>query len=226
MFESTPSLADIAAVTKDNDGFGGNNGWWILIILFAIFGGWGNGSYGNNNCVGTNGIASTADVQRGFDNTEVNNKLNTIGNGIADLGYAVSNQFAAAELSRQNLQGALMGQLYNNSINDLQNYNAMQSALQNCCCQNREAIAQVRFDNATNTCAITTAINNAAQQIMQNDNANYRLLHDENVAMQLEAKNDKIADLQTQIQALNLTASQVAQNAYLISQLKTTTATA
>lgn len=39
MFNSSmPSLSDIAAVTN-NDGFGGNNGWWILIILFAIFGG-------------------------------------------------------------------------------------------------------------------------------------------------------------------------------------------
>lgn len=48
MNNTSPSLADIAAVAKDNDGFGGNNGWWILIILFAIFGGWGNGWNGNN----------------------------------------------------------------------------------------------------------------------------------------------------------------------------------
>lgn len=45
---SAPSLADIAAVTRNNDGndgWGGNNGWWILIILFALFG-WGRGGYG------------------------------------------------------------------------------------------------------------------------------------------------------------------------------------
>ena len=46
MMNATPSLADIAAVTdgnRNNDGFGNGNGWWVLIILFAIFGGWGNG---------------------------------------------------------------------------------------------------------------------------------------------------------------------------------------
>lgn len=48
---NSPSLADIAAVTGNNkDGWGDGNGWWVLIILFAIFGGWGNGfggGYGN-----------------------------------------------------------------------------------------------------------------------------------------------------------------------------------
>ena len=51
MMNVTPSLADIAAVTdgnRNNDGFGNGNGWWVLIILFAIFGGWGNGAWGRN----------------------------------------------------------------------------------------------------------------------------------------------------------------------------------
>lgn len=43
MFNSSPSLADIAAVTggNRNDGAWGDGGWWVLIILFALFGGWG-----------------------------------------------------------------------------------------------------------------------------------------------------------------------------------------
>lgn len=64
---SAPSLADIAAVTKDGngDGWGNGNGWWVLIILFAIFGGWGNGWGGQ----GRNGesCATNGDLQRGFD---------------------------------------------------------------------------------------------------------------------------------------------------------------
>lgn len=91
---------------------------------------------------------------------------------------------------------------------------------QNCCCENKQAIAQVRYDMATQNCALQNAINQAAQQIMQNDNANYRALHDENVAIQMAAKDDRIAALTAQINALNLAASQQAQNAYLISQLK------
>lgn len=208
-----PSLADIAAVTgNNNDGFGGNNGWWVLIILFALFGGWGNGgAFGGNSGVGfTLGVPATqADVF----NQSLISKLDGVTYGIADSTYALNNAitsgFAAAELGRSNQMMA-----------DMQRDFALQQALSDCCCQNREAIAQVRFDNATNACAITTAINNAAQQIMQNDNANYRSLHDENVAMQIEAKNNKIADYQAEIASLRLTASQIAQNQYLISQLR------
>ena len=57
---NSPSLADIAAVTGNNkDGWGDGNGWWVLIILFAIFGGWGNGfggGYGNAGAAFDSGI--------------------------------------------------------------------------------------------------------------------------------------------------------------------------
>ena len=65
---ATPSLADIAEVTdgnRNNDGFGNGNGWWVLIILFAIFGGWGNGAWGRNGA--GEAPASNGDLQRGFD---------------------------------------------------------------------------------------------------------------------------------------------------------------
>lgn len=50
MFNSSPSLADIAAVTggNRNDGAWGDGGWWVLIILFALFGGWGGYGFGGN----------------------------------------------------------------------------------------------------------------------------------------------------------------------------------
>ena len=73
---------------------------------------------------------------------------------------------------------------------------------------------------ANNTCAITNAINNVGRDIVDNQNANYRALHEEIVANKIEAKNERIAEQQAQITALQLKASQEAQNAYLISQLK------
>lgn len=209
-----PSLADIAAVTNNNDGFGGNNGWWVLIILFALFGGWGNGGFGMGAGSGVGFTLGVPATQADVFNQSLVSKLDGVTYGIADSTYALNNAitsgFAAAELGR-----------CNDAMAQMQANFAIQQALSDCCCQNREAIAQVRFDNATNTCAITTAINTAAQQIMQNDNANYRALHDENVAMQIEAKNNKIADQKDEIAALRLTASQIAQNQYLISQLRT-----
>ncbi len=80
---TTPSIADNAAVTRnDRNGWGNADGWWILIILFALFGGWGNGFNGIGG-----GSRNTTDVidatlQRGFDNQSVMNKLNGIEQGI------------------------------------------------------------------------------------------------------------------------------------------------
>lgn len=77
-----------------------------------------------------------------------------------------------------------------------------------------------QYDMATNTCAIQNAIQNQTQQIIQNDNANYRQLHDEIVANRMEDLKSKIADQAQEINQLNLSASQCQQNAYLISQLR------
>lgn len=206
MFNSnTPSLSDIAAVTNNNDSFAGNNGWWVLIILLALFGGWGNGgygySYGASHGAADNYVLASdfATLQRQIDSTgsEIRQGITALGNGMSSLGYDQLSQFNGV----------------NNNISNL-GYQ-----LQQCCCDNKQAIAQVRYDMATGNCAITNAINTAAQQIMQNDNANYRQLHDENIAIQIAAKDDKIAALTAQVNQLSLAASQQAQNAYLISKL-------
>lgn len=235
---SVPSLSDIAAVTGNNrDGNGfmdGNGGWWILIILFfCVFGGFGGGwnnGYGNGGgYVAT--AATQADIQRGFDNQSVMNKLNGLENGLCDGFYAMNTavmsgtnqvQNAIQQASTANLQNTytLQQSIQADTVANMQNTNALASQLANCCCENREAIAQVRYDMATDTCAITTAINNATQNIMMNCNNNYRQLHDEIVANQIAAKDAKIADQQAMINALNLAASQQAQNAYLVEQMK------
>lgn len=88
-------------------------------------------------------------------------------------------------------------------------------------CQNREAISGVNYNMATSTNAVTTAICNAARDITENQNTNYRQLHDELVAYRMEDKDNTIAELRSQVNALNLSASQSNQNAYLVAQLKT-----
>lgn len=65
------------------------------------------------------------------------------------------------------------------------------------------------------------AISNAARDITENQNTNYRQLHDELVAYRMEDKDNTIAELRSQVNALNLSASQSNQNAYLVAQLKT-----
>lgn len=236
MFNSNmPSLSDIAAVTgnRNDGGWGDGNGWWVLIILFAIFGGWG----GNNGC-GNNGnggyaatAATQADIQRGFDTSAVTNKLNGLENGLCDGFYSMNTavmsgtntlQNAIQQASTANLQNTytLQNAIQQDTVANMQNTNSISRQLADCCCENRAAIAQVRYDNATNTCAITTAINQLGQTIIQNDNANYRALHDELVAIQMANKDAKIAELTAMNNALNLAASQQAQNAYLVEQMK------
>lgn len=83
------SLSDLAAITKDNDGLGGGNAW-ILIILFAmIFGGGifgGNGDYGRFATA-----ASQQEILFGQQFQNLDNKLDRLGNGIADATFALNN---------------------------------------------------------------------------------------------------------------------------------------
>ena len=217
---NVPSVADIAAVTGNNgnNGFANGDGWWVLIILFALFGGWGNGANGfsGNGCCNSYG----AELQRGFDNQTVINKLNGLENGICGLGYDQLNQINGVNTNIMQAAFGLNGTIQQLAVAGMQDTNALSRQLADCCCENRAAIAQVRYDMATDTCAVTNAINQMGQNIIQNDNANYRALHDELVAFQMQAKDEKIADLNAKVTALNLAASQAAQNQYLIQQLR------
>lgn len=220
---SSPSVADIAAVTGSNSGWGNGDGWWILIILFALFG-WGRG-YGNNGAFGCgcdSACATVGDIQRGFDNQGVTNKLNGIEQGLSQLGYADLNQF-------NNITNGLctLGYQTQSAVTGAQTavtgaITNLSSQLADCCCENRLATANLNAALAADTCAVTTAISQAARDITDNQNANYRALHDEIVANRMEDKNAQIQQLQSQVQALNLAQSQANQNNYLIGQLRPT----
>lgn len=224
MFNSgIPSVADIAAVTegnRNNSGWGNGEGWWIIIILFALFGGWGRGGAFGNNGGSEAACATVGDIQRGFDNQGVTNKLNGLENGICSLGYDQLAQMNGINSNISQQAFGIQNAITQQGIANMQATSALQAQLQDCCCENRAAIAQVRYDMATDTCAVTTAIANAARDITENQNANYRALHDEIVANRLEDKNAQISQLQSQVQALNLAQSQANQNRYLIDQLR------
>lgn len=220
MFEnsSAPSLSDIAAVTNSNDGFGNGNGWWVLILLFALFGGWGWG--GNQN--GTGGAqagfyATQADIQRGFDQAAM---MATVQRSVQDPGYMISNSFSQAALDRCNQQAAIMAQLNANAAAQMQSAALIQSDIAAANAMTQAAFAQTRYDMATDTCAINTNLEKAAQAIMQNDNANYRQLHDEILANRFADLQQENQQLRTQLQQEQLAASQLAQTDSIIAQLR------
>lgn len=207
-----PVMTMPVAPTSANGGFGGfgGDGWWIILFFIVLFG-WGGNGWGGNNGGVMDGYVLTSDfanIERKLDN--VNNGLcdgfyamNTgMLNGFAGVTQAVTNGFYASELSRCNQQAALMQQL-----------NAMQMQAQECCCENRAAIAQVRYDMATQACDTRNTVQNATRDIIDNANSNSRAILDFLV-------NSKMQDLQTENQNLKLAASQAAQNNYLVSQLR------
>lgn len=207
-----PVMTMPVAPTSANGGFGGfgGDGWWIILFFIVLFG-WGGNGWGGNNGGVMDGYVLTSDfanIERKLDN--VNNGLcdgfyamNTgMLNGFAGVTQAVTNGFSSSELSRCNQQAALMQQL-----------NAMQMQAQECCCENRAAIAQVRYDMATQACDTRNTVQNATRDIIDNANSNSKAILDFLV-------NSKMQDLQTENQNLKLAASQAAQNNYLVSQLR------
>lgn len=227
MFNSSaPSIADIAAVTGGgNNGWGNNgDGWWALIILFALFGGWGRGGvFGNGNgsgCGCDGACATVGDVQRGFDNQSTQQRFNGIDQGLCQLGY--DNLAQTTNLQNAVMQGnfALQQAINNATVANMQDTNALSRQLADCCCENRQAIAQVRYDMSTDTCAIQNQLQQCCCDLTNTMNANTRAITDQLNAFRMEDKNETIAELRSQVQALNLAASQQNQNRYLIDQLR------
>lgn len=207
-----PTMPVTPANSNGNSGFGwgGDGAWWIIILFLFVFCGWGGnfgGFGGGRSGSAVDGYVLTSD----FANIE--RKIDGVNNGLCDGFYqqaqlvngtnmAMANGFAQADLSRSNQQAALMQQL-----------NAMQMQAQECCCENRAAIAQVRYDMATQACDTRNTIQNTTRDIIDNANCNSKAILDFLV-------NSKMQDLQTENQNLKLAASQAAQNNYLVSQLR------
>lgn len=198
-----PMTMPVQPANNSGFGFGGDGSWFvILFLIFAMFG-WGGYGFGGNGGNGaTNGYVLTSD----FANLE--RKLDGINNGICDSTFALNNSirdgFSQAEIARCNGQMAFM-----------QQFNALQAQIANCCCENREAIAQVRYDMATQGCDTRNLIQSSTRDIVDSVNAGNRSILDFLV-------NDRMRTLEAENQSLRLSASQAAQNNYLISALRPT----
>jgi hypothetical protein len=183
-------------------GFGGDGGWWFIILFLALFCGWGGNGFGNNRG-NSGGVVDGYVLASDFANIE--RKMDLINGGLCDGFYAVNNSlltgFGNAELSRCNQQAALMQQLNNM---------AMQA--QECCCENRAAIAQVRYDMATQACDTRNTVQNSTRDIIDAMNCGFRSIDQRLTAQELAAKDAKIAEQNQQLFAAQLAASQAAQN--------------
>ena len=229
-------------VMYGNGGFGGNNGflggdgWIILLLLLAFSGNWGNGNggfFGGNNAF-DNGYAWLSNGQKeimqntnnGFDTLHLSNQIEGVRDGVyglsnqmcnstSDIVSAVNNGFSSAEISANARQIANMNQAFNNQIADLQAFNNLGSQLASCCCENRLGIANLNSTILAENCADRAAIADGLKDVLINQTANTQRILDQLCNDKIDAKNEKIADLERQLSMKDLQASQVAQNAFI-----------
>lgn len=194
---------------SNSGGFGGGGGWgdWIFaILIFAMIfgGGWGFGG-GFGGGAGFQGMATRADINEGFALNNITSGITAIQQGICDSTYALTNA----------INGGFHG--VDKGFWDVSRQ------LSDCCCENRAAIAQVRYDMATQACDTRNLIQNTTRDLIDNQNANFRALMDYQVNREMREKDAKIAELQnaamTAQQNAFITANQEAQTAELIRRL-------
>lgn len=210
-----------------NDGFGfGNNGlWWLIILLLFTNNGWGNGfGFGGGMMPwmmgGMMGNQQGNEVQRGFDQSAIMGALNGISTG-------VSTGFANAEVSRCNANMNILQTLNTNQAASTAAMNGLAMNLQNCCCENRAGLADLKYTVATENCADRTAMNEGLRDLLMADNANTQRLVDSFGAkidgvmskicqLELDGKNAQIAELQAALNEANRRASQNDQTAQIM----------
>ena len=224
------SLSDIAAATGNGGGFGfgGDSGLWLIVLFLFIFaGGWGNGGYGGGATPYILNNTTDAVVQRGFDQSAVMSGLSgiqsSLTNGFSDAAVAQCNQTMALVQGQNAITNAIANDRFDtvsavtNAANSL-NITLMQNEAnrQQCCCDTRASIADLKYSVATENCADRSAISDGVRDIIASQTASTQAILNKLNQQELEAKNSEIANLRTQLNMQNLAASQASQTAQLI----------
>lgn len=230
MFNDSGFTMPVAPMYGNNGGLFGGDGLasiiWIVVIL-ALFGGWGNGfGFGGNGNL--NSALTRGELCQDMNFQDLENGVRGIQQSLSD-GFALQNVNFTDRLDNLSTQVATGFDAVNlaivndgyqtrnaatqNMIANMQNTFAIQNAIQGCCCDMKSNFAQIAYNQATDTCAIQNSIANAARDITENANGNTKAILDFMIQ-------DKISTLQQENQELRLRASQEAQNNYLVSELR------
>ena len=210
MTENGISLADIAAVTRNNEDWGMNGMWnnpfiyLVWMFMARSFNGWGEG-YGPGMAglaTAAGQYATQADIQRAFDTNTITGKLDGLTNGLSDGFYAVNT-------------GMLGG--FNGIQRDLcAGFNGVNTAIaenrfaaQQCCCETQKGIMENRYASEKNTLEITNAIHAEGEATRALINANT-----------MQELRDRLEARDRDILARDFQLSQLAQNQYLVNTIK------
>lgn len=218
----------------------GNDGgaWWILILFLFAFMGNGNGWGGYG---GGNGAVPylNADLQRGFDQQAVTGQIANlqaqVGNGFADNAVAQCQGNANTVAAITGAKDALNSTLYANQLANNQAMNSIAMSLQNCCCENRANIADLKYTVATENCQDRQALSDGLRDLMVQNTANtqaivnsqqqgFQAIQDKLCQLELDSYKQKVSDQAAEIASLRGQVSQTAQTAAIIANNEAQTA--
>ena len=137
-------------------------------------------------------------------------------NGLTGLGTAVNTGFANAEVSRCNSQANILQAMNMNQAATIQSMNTLANSLQQCCCDNRAGLADLKYTVATENCSDRAAVSNGVRDIITAQNANTQAVLDKLCALELDSVKQRNADLLAENNALKFAQSQTAQTAQLL----------
>lgn len=224
--ENGNSMVMPVAPYGGNGGFGGGFGsdWgWIILLLLCGWGGFGGG-FGGYGGADIYPWMNQADITTsGFQNLQTNNAVsslqNSVTSGFGDVQTALCGGFAGVTAAVNN--GFAQSEIADNArqMTNMQQMFGVQSALQNCCCENRANIADLKYTVAQENCADRQAISDGIRNVMENCNRNNQAILDKLCQLEIDNKNDRILELQNRLNMATLAASQVAQTQQIIESL-------
>lgn len=235
MFNGTNgySLSDIAAVSgNNNDGFGGGNcSWWIIILFLFAFCGWGGYGYGGGQrpasvyegYVLNNDMAMMSrQVSDGFASQE--RRLDNISTGICSLGYDQLAQMNGINTNIMTVGNAIQNSISQTQLADIRNTNSLTSQITGigtqlaaCCCdmryENASKFADLNYRLAEQSCQTRQAVADSTAAVIANQDANTRSILD-------FLTQDKIASLVAENSSLKAAANNAAQTSDIVKQLR------
>ena len=230
------------ASNYQNGGLGscfGGDSWWILLLFILLGnGGFGFGGFGNMGMIGSEmypWMNQANLTNSGFQNQMLNDNVTSIRDGISSIGTqlcggfgnvqnslcngfagvnaTINGGFANAETAANARQMANMQQAFASQTAITDNMNSIAMGLQNCCCENRAGLADVKYTIATENCADRQAISDGIRDILTATQNQTTAILNQLCADKIEQKNDTIAQLRSELLYARGQASQDVQTA-------------
>ena len=213
----------VAALMNGNNNrgaWGGDGCWWIwIILLFFCWGGFGGNGFGGNNA---NGLPAQLNGDAGRE---------LLMNAIQGNGAAINQLASSLNCSTQQIQNTLCNIQGTLGMSSQQIINAVQAMgcqignqIAECCCNVRQDIVKMGYENQLATINQTNTLQSSASTqfniLGAKIDAQTQIINDRFCQLAMREMQNKITTLRQENSNLALAASQQAQTANIVSQLR------